>query len=104
MKWKAGDAALVFWKSQVVAAVVGDTGPRNKFGEGSRQLLRQLRGGSSATIDGDNSVVTILLPGTADGLLTAWPVSTRKLSEITASAMKSMGGMKALSTCPSFSP
>jgi Fungal chitosanase of glycosyl hydrolase group 75 len=69
VRWSVGDVALVFWKSSVVAAVVGDTGPSGKLGEGSRELLRELRGNSSATIDGHDFVITVLLPGTASQVL-----------------------------------
>lgn len=70
VEWNVGDVALVFWKLNMVTAVVGDNG--GKLGEGSRELLRQLRGNGSSTIGGENSVVTILLPKTAPKVLAEW--------------------------------
>lgn len=102
--WSVGDVALVFWNFTMVAAVVGDKGPRGKLGEGSRELLRELRGNSSSTIDGDESVWTILLPGTADKVLTEWPIDNKKLSKMGAAALAGFGGLKKLKACPGFAP
>ena len=81
---------------------VGDTGPRRKFGEGSRALLRELRGNSSATIEEDEPVTTILLPGTAGIVLAKWPIDPESLVKVGAAVISKLGGQKAIKGCPSF--
>jgi hypothetical protein len=104
VEWNVGDLALVFWKLSMIVAVVGDKGPPGKLGEGSRELLRELRGDSSATIAGDDSVVTILLPGTAAKILPDWPINTKKLAKTGADTLARFGGLKKIKVCPSFAP
>jgi len=102
LQWNVGDMALVFWKLSMVTAVVGDKGPRGKLGEGSRELLRQLRGNGSSTITGENSVVTILLPKTASKVLTDWPIDPKQLTKSGAVALSRLGGIQKIKTCKIF--
>lgn len=96
--YQPGDLALVAWKGNIIAAIVGDTGPREKFGEGSRALLRALRGGSSsATIEA--GVTTILLPGTAAAVVTKWPIDPRTIAKLGAELLKKLGGRESLQDC-----
>ena len=102
VQWNVGDVALVFWKLKMVTAVVGDRGPREKLGEGSRELLRQLRGDGFSPIGGENSVVTILLPKTASTVLTDWPIDPKQLAKHGAVALSRFGGIQKIKTCPTF--
>jgi hypothetical protein len=103
VEWNVGDLALVFWKLNMVTAVVGDKGPRGKLGEGSRELLRQLRGNGSTTIEGENAVVTILLPKTSSKVVDEWPIDPKQLARIGAVALSRFGGVEKIKTCPTFS-
>jgi hypothetical protein len=63
-----GDYAAVVYKQTVAFAVFADFGPRNKLGEGSVQLLRQLgeeriRYGRVINAGMGPGVVTIVFPG-----------------------------------------
>ncbi|WP_316228259.1 glycoside hydrolase family 75 protein [Bradyrhizobium sp. SZCCHNR1039] len=103
MKWKVGDIALVVWKSNVVAAIVGDVGPRLKLGEGSRALLRELRDGkSSATIDKDGPVTTILMPGATSAASANWPIDTKVLEKDGATMLVKLGGRRGIKACADF--
>jgi hypothetical protein len=104
MSWKVGDVVLVVWGSNIVAAVIGDTGPRGKFGEGSRALLRELRDGrSSGTIDDDDGpVTTILLPGVSGNFSTGWPIDTKSLEKYGVTMLSKLGGRKGIKSCVDF--
>ena len=102
VEWNVGDVALVFWKLNMVTAIVGDKVPRGKLGEGSRELLRQLRGNSSSTIGGENSVVTILLPRTRSKVLAEWPIDPKQLATTGAVALSRLGGLKKIKNCATF--
>jgi len=64
-----GDYAAVLFKGRLAFAVFGDQGPRNKLGEGSLQLLRELgeerlRPNGSVINAGTNpGVLTLVFPG-----------------------------------------
>ena len=102
VEWNVGDVALVFWKLNMVTTVVGDKGPSAKLGEGSRELLRQLRGDSSSPIGGENSVVTILLPRTRSKVLAEWPIDPKQLATMGTIALSKFGGLQKIKNCAAF--
>lgn len=67
-KASPGDYALVITPKSVSYAVVGNSGPPAKLGEGSRALLTAL--GTSSIAPG--GAYTLLLPGTGE-VAKAWP-------------------------------
>lgn len=88
------------WGTNLIPAVVGDVGPGNKFGEGSRALLRWLQDGkNSATIEDREAAKVILLPEPEGKLLTKWPIDAKVLERRGAALLAKLGGRGAVRAC-----
>jgi hypothetical protein len=98
MRWKAGDLAIVVANGRTAYAVIGDSGPSGKLGEGSRALLRELGIGPT---DDPAAVTTLLFPGTAARIAGSWPLDPARFrTEARALIDAVTGGGGALRTCP----
>lgn len=66
---KPGDLALVRYKGKVSPAIFGDVGPRNKLGEGSTRLAKNLGINSNPNTGGiDGGVEYQIFPGSGRGI------------------------------------
>lgn len=100
MTWKVGDLALVVWRTNIIPAVVGDTGPRNKFGEASRALLGALHDGRNAsTIEESDPASIILLPNMEGDILSKWPIDSKALEKQGARVLAQLGGRGSIRSC-----
>jgi hypothetical protein len=94
--WQPGDLAVVVWRGRVAYAVVGDTGPRTKLGEGSRALLADL---GVSGIEKDDPATTLLFPGSAGWKGNQWPLTKEMIAEAVKKKIAESGGVAALSAC-----
>ncbi|MCK1284732.1 hypothetical protein IVB41_12480 [Bradyrhizobium sp. 44] len=100
MPWKIGDLALVVWRTNIIAAVVGDTGPSQKFGEASRALLRALHDGRSSSTIGDGDPASVIFVAGSDGtLLSKWPIDPKDLKKQGRSLLARLGGRGSIGAC-----
>lgn len=84
-----GDYAAVVVGGKVAYAVVGDSGPSGKLGEGSHALHAVLGTHSIDAVDGS---YTLLFPGTADYAGSAWPLTTNHIAERLRSKLRALFG------------
>ena len=94
VQWNVGDIALVFWKLNMVTAIVGD--PREAWGRLPRAFAAASRKGF--LYDRGRK----LLPKTASKVLTDWPIDPKQLTKTGAVALSRLGGPRKIKTCPIF--
>lgn len=98
MRGRPGDLAIVVANGRTAYAVIGDSGPANKLGEGSQALLRVLGIGPT---DDPNAVTTLLFPGTAAGVTGPWPLDPAVFRTRLRALIDAVeGGAAALRLCP----
>jgi len=101
MRWQAGDLAVVAAGGRTAYAVIGDSGPRTKLGEGSRALLQAL---GIAPTDDDSAVTTLLFPETASQVTGPWPLDPATFKAKARALLGALpGGAAALRECPGMS-
>ncbi len=97
MRWQPGDLAVVVANGRTAFAVIGDTGPAIKLGEGSRALLQAL--GIRPT-DRPDAVTTLLFPGTAARITGPWPLNPTSFERHARAMMEQFaGGKPAMRRC-----
>jgi len=90
-----GDVAIVCYQGRTCAAIVGDVGPRGKYGEGSIALAQALGFKNCSPKNGgvDSGCTTAIFPGTARA--PAWP---RTNEDVEKQAMLLFGTWNAMGT------